>query len=179
MNKLVSDSNLITKKTIAGRFLLAILSFVVLIAIDQISKYLIVSRMDLYSSIPLIKNVFEIHYIQNHGAAWGLLENQQLLFIICAIVACIFGSIFFIKCARANQLKTLQVCIILIMAGAVGNLIDRIRLQYVIDFIYIKLIDFPVFNIADCYVTVGFFLTVIMILFCYKEEDLEVLSFKK
>lgn len=179
MNKLVSDSNLITKKKIASRFLLAILSFVVLIAIDQVSKYLIVSRMELYSSIPLIKNVFEIHYIQNHGAAWGLLENQQLLFVICAIGACILGTIYYIKCACANQLKILRVCIILIMSGAVGNLIDRIRLQYVIDFIYFKLIDFPVFNIADCYVTIGFFITVIMILFFYKEEDLEVLSFKK
>ncbi len=179
MNKLVSDSNLITKKTIAGRYLLAILSFVVLIVIDQVSKYMIVSNMELHSSIPLIEDVLEIHYIQNHGAAWGVLENQQLLFIICAVIACIFGTIFFIKCVRANQFNVLQACIVLIMSGAIGNVIDRIRYRYVIDFIYVKLIDFPVFNIADCYVTIGFFLTVIMILFFYKEEDLEVLSLKK
>jgi len=174
-----TDNNSISKRKIAGSYLLAILSFVILVLIDQISKFYITSTMMLHDAIPVIDDVFEIHYIQNRGAAWGLFENQQLLFIICTIIACIFGIIFYIKCVNSNALKALQICIILILSGGIGNFIDRVSYQYVIDFLYFKLIDFPVFNIADCYVTVGFFVTVILILFIYKEADLEVLSFKK
>lgn len=174
-----TDNNSISKRKIAGSYLLAILSFVILVLIDQISKFYITSTMKLHDAIPVIEDVFEIHYIQNRGAAWGLFENQQLLFIICTLIACIFGIIFYIKCVNSNALKALQVCIVLILSGAVGNFIDRVSYQYVIDFLYFKLIDFPVFNIADCYVTVGFFITIILILFVYKEDDLEVLSLKK
>ncbi len=174
-----ADNNVKSKRTIAGSYLLAILSFVILVIIDQVSKLYITSTMKLHDAIPVIDDVFEIHYIQNRGAAWGLFENQQFLFIICTIIACIFGIVFFIKCVNAKKLKALQVCLVLILSGAIGNFIDRISYQYVIDFLYFKLIDFPVFNIADCYVTVGFFITIILILFVYKEADLEVLSFKK
>lgn len=174
-----TDNNSISKRKIAGSYLLAILSFVILVIIDQASKFYITSTMKLHDAIPVIDGVFEIHYIQNRGAAWGMFENQQILFIACTIVACIVGVIFYIKCVNSNQLKALQHCLILILSGAIGNFIDRVTCQYVIDFLYFKLIDFPVFNIADCYVTIGFFVTVILILFVYKEEDLEVLSFKK
>lgn len=179
MNNTNHNANLISKRKIAGSYLLAILSFVLLVMIDQLSKYHITTSMQLHDAIPVVADVFEIHYIQNRGAAWGLFENQQLLFCCCAIIACVFGLIFYMKCLKANRLKALRICIIMIVSGAVGNLIDRIRFQYVIDFIYFKLIDFPVFNIADCYVTVGFIITIILILFVYKDEDLEVLSFKK
>lgn len=179
MNTTDHNSNLISKKKIAGSYLLAILSFVILVVIDQLSKYYITSSMKLHDAIPLIEGVLEIHYIHNPGAAWGLFENQHLLFGICAILACIFGAIFYVKCTKANTLKVLRICIVMILAGAIGNFIDRMRFQYVIDFIYFKLIDFPVFNIADCYVTIGFFITIILILFVYKEQDLAVLSFKK
>lgn len=172
-------ANSILSKKIAGSYLLAILSFVVLVAIDQISKNYIISSMKLHDSISVIDGVFEIHYIQNRGAAWGMFENQQLMFIICTCIACIFGVIFFVKCVNSHPLKALQICLIIILSGAIGNFIDRIRFQYVIDFLYFKLIDFPVFNIADCYVTIGFFITIILIMFVYKEEDLQILSFKK
>lgn len=179
MNQTNHNSNLISKKKIAGSYLLAILSFVILVIIDQLSKYHITTSMKLHDSIPVIKDVFEIHYIHNPGAAWGMLENQQLLFAICAIVASILGAIYYAKCLQANTMKALRICIVVILAGAIGNLIDRVRFQYVIDFIYFKLIDFPVFNIADCYVTVGFFVMIIFVLFVYKDEQLEILSFKK
>lgn len=179
MNQTNHNSNLISKRKIAGSYLLAILSFMILVVIDQLSKYYITTTMKLHDSIPVIKDVFEIHYIHNPGAAWGMLENQQLLFAICAIVASIFGAIYYVKCLQANTMKALRICIVVILAGAIGNLIDRVRFQYVIDFIYFKLIDFPVFNIADCYVTVGFFVMIIFVLFVYKDEQLEILSFKK
>lgn len=179
MGNNTNNNSLISKRKIAGSYLLAILSFVILVLIDQASKLYITSNLKLHDAIIVIDGVFEIHYIQNRGAAWGMFENQQLLFMISTIVACILGVIFFVKCVNANKLKGLQVCIVMILSGAIGNFIDRITVQYVIDFLYFKLIDFPVFNIADCYVTIGFFITIILILIVYKEDDLEVLSRKK
>lgn len=164
------------RRKIVGNYLPAILSFCILVGIDQMIKYLVYTKMELYSSIVIWKDIFEIHYIQNSGAAWGLFENKQILFIICTIIVLIIGIYFFIKCVNKNIFKDIRCLIVLILAGAVGNMIDRIRFQFVVDFLYFKLIDFPVFNIADCYVTVGFLLLLLLILFKYKDEDFEKLK---
>lgn len=159
--------------TIAGSFLPAIICFVIMVIIDQATKYWIDHNMVLYDSIPVIKNVFEIHYIRNPGAAWGIFADKQVLFYICTIFVLIFGVWFYIRCAKSGIFHDIQILIVLILSGAVGNFIDRLRFQYVIDFFYFKLIDFPVFNVADCYVTVGFFFLIILLLFKYNEEDFE------
>lgn len=160
-------------KQIAGNLLPAIICFVILVLIDQITKYWITHNMDLYSSISVINNVFEIHYIRNPGAAWGLFANRQILFYIGTIIAFILGIWFYRRCAKSGHFLDFQIIIVLILAGAMGNFIDRIRFQYVIDFLYFKLIDFPVFNVADCYVTIGFFCLAYLLLFKYTEEDLK------
>lgn len=161
------------KRRIVGTYLPAILSFCVFVGLDQFVKYIVDKNMELYSSIVIWKNVFEIHYIQNPGAAWGLFENKQILFILCTVIVLVAGIMFFVRCTKKNVFKDIRFLIVLILSGAVGNMIDRIRYQYVIDFLYFKWIDFPVFNIADCYVTVGFILLIILILFKYKDEDFE------
>lgn len=126
--------------------------------------------MNLYDSIPVISNIFELHYIRNSGAAWGMLANQQFLFYICTIFVMIVGCLFYIRCAKTGKYRDIQNVLLLILSGAVGNFIDRLRFQYVIDFLYFKLIDFPVFNIADCYVTIGFFLMVILLFLSIKKR---------
>lgn len=171
-----NENNLNIRRKIVGNYLPAILLFCVLVGIDQFAKYLVYSKMELYSSIVVWKDVFEINYIQNAGAAWGLFENKQILFIICSFVVLIMGIWVYIKCINKNIFKDIRILIILILAGAAGNMIDRIRFQYVVDFLYFKLINFPVFNIADCYVTVGFVLLLILIIFKYKDEDFEKLK---
>ncbi|MCM1158956.1 MAG: signal peptidase II [Bacteroidales bacterium] len=163
------------KKLIAGKILPAILSFLVLVSLDQFTKYLVDHHMALYDSIPLVKDLFELHYIRNYGAAWGLLQNKQLLFYLCTVFVCIAGIFLYIRCSKLQAYQDIQLLIVLILSGAVGNFIDRIRFKYVIDFLYFKLIDFPVFNIADCYVTIGFILMIILLFFKYGEEDLEKL----
>lgn len=174
------DNLLHKKKLIAGNVLPAIISFLILVFLDQLTKYLIDHNMDLYDSIPIINNIFEIHYIRNPGAAWGMLADKQILFYICTILVMIIGCLFYIRCAKTGKYRDIQVVLVLILSGAAGNFIDRLHFQYVIDFLYFKLIDFPVFNIADCYVTIGFFLMVILFFFKYKEEDLEnLMSLKK
>lgn len=175
MDKSTLSTDYSTKNKIAGSLLPAILSFIVLVGLDQIVKYIVDHKMQLYDSIPVIKNVFEIHYIQNAGAAWGMFENKQVLFSICTVIVIFAGIFFFLRCSKLNQFHDIQAIIVLILSGAVGNFIDRIRFQYVIDFLYFKLIDFPVFNIADCYVTIGFVLLVLVVFFKYKEEDLDLL----
>lgn len=166
-------NNLKTGNKIAGCYIPAILSFLFLVFIDQLVKYLIDKKMELNSSIVLWKDVFEIHYIHNSGAAWGLLEDKLVLFYICTGIVFIIGVSIYIKCVQKNKFKDIRILIVLILSGAIGNFIDRIRFHYVIDFLYFKLINFPVFNIADCYVTIGFFVLIYLILFKYKDEDFE------
>lgn len=165
------------KRPVAGRpYLPAILSFLILVFLDQLSKYLIVQNMKLYDSIPIIKDIFEIHYIRNSGAAWGIFKDKQIFFYICFLFVLILGCIFYVRCVKAERFKDIRILLVLILAGGAGNFIDRVRFQYVIDFLYFKLIDFPVFNIADCYVTIGFFVMIFLLLFKYKEEDIEFLT---
>ena len=93
------------------------------------------------------------------------------------ILAVIAYVIF--KIPEKKKYTILHVLLVLIASGAVGNMIDRLRLDYVVDFISFVLIHFPIFNVADIYVTVATFLLVILLLFYYKESDLEFLSFKQ
>lgn len=178
----VKDTKTLHRKhLIAGStYLPAIISFFILIFLDQLTKYLITKYLELYDSIPIIKDVFEIHYIRNSGAAWGIFEDKQMLFYFCFILVLILGILFYIRCVKLGRFKDIRILVILVLAGGAGNFIDRIRFKYVIDFLYFKLIDFPVFNVADCYVTIGFFLMIFLLLFKYKEEDIECLTkFKK
>lgn len=163
----------LNRNGIAGSYLPAIISFILLLSIDQATKYWVTRSMELHASIPVIKGVFEIHYIQNPGAAWGILANKQILFYVITVIAMAVGIWFYIRCKQSGSFRDLRVLVILILAGAAGNFVDRLRFRYVIDFLYFKLIDFPVFNIADCYATIGFFLLTVLILFKYKEEDFE------
>lgn len=163
---------------IAGRIIPAIISVVILTVIDQISKLYIIKTMELYDSIPVIDGILDIHYIRNAGAAWGIFQNKQILFYIETVIILTMALLLYIRCLSKDKYKDIRILILLISSGAIGNFIDRIRFKYVIDFIYFKIINFPVFNIADCYVTIGVFLLIILMLFKYKEADFDEI-FKK
>ena len=167
-----------SNKLIAGRIIPAIISVVLLVAFDQLTKYIVINNIELYGSVPLISDVLELHYIRNSGAAWGIFQNKQIMFYIITVIFLFFCAYVYIKCAQNNLYKDLRVLIILISSGAIGNFIDRIRQQYVVDFIYFKLINFPVFNVADCYVTISVFLLIFLMIFKYKEDDFDLI-FKK
>lgn len=165
-------------KMIAGRVIPAIISVVILIIIDQISKMHIINTMELFDSIPVINGVLDIHYIRNAGAAWGMFQNKQIMFYIETVIILLLAMILYIRCLKKDKYKDIRILILLITAGAIGNFIDRLRFKYVIDFIYFKIIDFPVFNIADCYITIGVFVLIFLMLFKYKEADFDEI-FKK
>ena len=124
--------------------------------IDQISKYLVVIYMDLYQSIDIIPGVFRFTYIQNKGAAFGSMADNRWIFMILSSVAIIAILVYLFW--KKPQSKLILSAIILLVGGGIGNMIDRIRLGYVIDFL--DFCAFPkiwmwVFNVADAFVCVG------------------------
>ena len=154
-------------------YITALISVVVLVCIDQFTKYLVVGHLKDRPAYVLIRNIFQLEYLENRGAAFGILQNQRVFFYISVLLITAAVIWFYSKVPMERKYLPLRICAVLIVGGAFGNSIDRIRLNYVVDFFYFKLIDFPIFNVADIYVTVAAFLLVILILVYYKEEDLE------
>ena len=159
--------------------LIGILAEIVLIALDQWTKHLAVLRLKGQSPIVLWDGVFELHYLENRGAAFGILQGQKAVFLVCTLLILILIVFFYNRLPAGKRFFMMRLVAVFLAAGAVGNLIDRMRYSYVVDFLYFKLIDFPVFNVADCYVTVGAVLLAVLILFVYKEEELGFLSLKR
>lgn len=159
---------------IGGSFLILLL-----LAFDQYTKYLATQHLKGQESIVLIKNVFSLHYLENTGAAFGLFENQRIFFIVStAIILCLIAY-FFVKMPKEKRYHPMLLTSLFVVAGAIGNGIDRIWLGYVVDFFYFELIDFPIFNVADCYIVVALFIFSYLLLFYYKEEELTFFSLKQ
>ena len=150
-----------------------------LILIDQLSKVWALSALRGTEGIAVIPNVFELSYLENRGAAFGILQDHQIFFVLITVAAAVILTWIYRRIPQTKKYIPLRISYALIMAGAFGNLIDRVFRGYVVDFFYFKWIDFPVFNVADIYVTVTMILLLILILFFYKEEDLDFLNINK
>ena len=146
-------------------YMYAVIWCVIAIFIDQITKWLVVHNLKGKDSITIIPNVFE-------------LQNKQIIFLIGASIVLIAIGYLYGKIPHMSRYFWLRFCAVLVCAGAIGNMIDRIRLNYVIDFFYFSLIDFPIFNVADCYVVVACVIFAILVLFYYKDEDFAWVSRK-
>ncbi|MCR4566628.1 MAG: signal peptidase II [Pseudobutyrivibrio sp.] len=151
----------------------SIVLIVALIILDQYTKHLAVSHLMNKADINLIPGVLQLHYLENTGAAFSMLEGKQILFAVLTPVLLIILLIILFRIPQEKKFLYLDYIIVFIIAGAIGNYIDRISNNYVIDFIYFSLINFPVFNVADIYVTVAMFFFFVLIIFYYKDEDLE------
>lgn len=150
-----------------------VISLLILVAFDQWTKYLAVFYLKGTDGIALIPNIFHLHYLENRGVAFGMFQNQIWFFLPLTMLILSFMLIFYSKIPDKKRYIPLKCCAILVTSGAVGNMIDRFLHQYVVDFLYFKLINFPIFNVADCYVVVGVFLFILLLLFYYKEDELE------
>ena len=147
----------------------------VLVVIDQVTKSLAVSFLKDQPALALWEGVFELQYCENPGIAFSLLENQRWLFIPATCLVMIVLIIMLIRSdLRHSTIFSLSCA--LILAGGIGNLIDRIAYKYVIDFLYFKLIDFPIFNFADCCVVVGAILLFAYLLFGCNDSDFSSLK---
>ena len=156
-----------------------VISFVLLILFDQWTKGLAVKHLMNQEPFVIIPEVFQLRYLENRGAAFGMMQGQKTFFVISAVIAVFVILYIYFKMPWENRFHPLRIVGICIGAGAIGNLIDRIVLGYVVDFFYFELIDFPIFNVADIYVTCATIILALLILFYYKEDELDCLYPKK
>ena len=124
------------------------------VALDQWTKFLVVDMIPLYGHVDAIPGLFHLTYVQNTGAAFSLFEGMQWLF---ALIFLAFTVVIIWDFAKKSMPFSdfERWCIIAIYAGGLGNMIDRLRLGYVVDMIEVDFIRFPVFNVADCFITCG------------------------
>lgn len=180
-----------TKKTL----LISGIIVCLLVLLDQVTKQLAVHFLKGKAAFPILKNIFELQYLENQSAAFGmdpisLLHNifsfeafhkdpqlflnvKMIFFILLTLVIVSLFCFVFVKIPNEKRFYFMDCILIFFTAGAIGNFIDRVVHNYVIDFFYFKLIDFPIFNVADIYVTVAAFAMLILGLFYYKDEDLD------
>ena len=152
---------------------------VFLILLDQVTKLLALQNLKGQNPVTLIPDVFQLLYVENRGAAFGILQNRQWVFLIITVIVLAALLWALPKIPQERHFLPLTLCLCFIGAGAVGNMIDRIFRGYVVDFFYFKLIDFPVFNVADIYVTTAAVILIVLIVFLYKEEDFDRIFPKK
>jgi signal peptidase II len=182
-----------SKKTL----IISAISVLVLVALDQLTKYLAVVFLKNKPAIPIIKDVFELQYLENQSAAFGMdpvsllhkifsfdvfEKNPQLFldvkmgfFIVATVAILILFILLYLRIPTEKRFQYIDWILIFFSAGAIGNFIDRVSLNYVVDFLYFKLINFPIFNVADIYVTCSAFALIALGLFYYKDEDFDLI----
>ena len=156
-----------------------VITVILLCALDQLTKHLAVLYLKDSDPLVLWDGVFELQYVENRGAAFGIFQGHQTAFFILTVAVAALLVWFFIKIPSQRQYFLLKIPVVVCFTGAIGNFIDRVSQGYVVDFFYFKLIDFPVFNVADIYITCSAVFFVILFLFKYKEDDFTFLSRRK
>lgn len=152
--------------------LLPLVFFAALVGIDQAVKYITILVLKPVGNIDVINGFFSLTYVENRGAAFGMLEGAKWLFVVLTVAVCIACVVYYVKLANENKLFIVRTAIVLICSGAVGNLIDRLFRGFVVDMFNFNIFgyDFPVFNFADICVCVGAFLLIVGIMFFDREE---------
>ena len=139
-----------------------------IVATDQVTKFLTVANIPLYQDVPFLPGVLNLTYVQNTGAAFSSFEGQQWLFALIFLV--FTGLILFEYFKKPMGFTTFERwCIAAIYGGGLGNMIDRVRMGYVVDMIETSFMEFPVFNVADCFITCGCVLLMGHLVLCNKQ----------
>lgn len=150
------------------QFLFYCLFVIGIVAADQVTKLLVLEHIPLYSEVEAIPGLFHLTYVQNTGAAFSAMEGMRWLFVAMFAVMTVLVLVEYFK--KRMPFSTFERwCIAAIYGGGLGNIIDRIRLGYVVDMIEVDFMNFPVFNVADCFITCGCFLLIIHLAFFNKE----------
>ena len=151
------------------RFLLYAAALIVMILGDQALKGWTVSHLELGESTPFIPAIMQLTRVHNYGAAWSSLSGKTLLLIAVTAVMMIAVAVLLIRRVVRHPLGV-AACL-LILGGGIGNIIDRIRLGYVVDMFDLLLFEYPVFNLADCFVVVGAIAGAVYYLWIYEKFD--------
>lgn len=160
------------EKTSRKRLVNGLVLILILTIFDRLSKIWAAKTLSQGFDIVLIPRVLELHYIENTGAAFSIMTGKILFFLIITVVMCVFIVYVMLKTPAEKRFDPFFYCLVFLLSGALGNFYDRLFYHYVVDFIYFVLIDFPVFNVADIYVTVSMALIIVLILFYYNDEDM-------
>lgn len=152
------------------RFIPMTLIGLFILGLDQFTKYLVVRFMEEGESIPVLGEYLELTSHRNSGAAWGMFQGQMIFFYVVTVIVLAILVYVYIKEAKGNFL--LQLAIVMLIAGSLGNFIDRILFQEVVDFIDVLIVfyDFPIFNVADSALTVGVILMLLEFFFIGKGD---------
>ena len=167
-----SPGNRLPGREMSGRLVKAIGLALLLLLPDQLTKYLAWAKLRTGGPVSIIPGILELHYLENRGAAFGMLQSLQGVFVVFAAViaaACVWSCL---RLPEGKRTLPLRLAAMFLAAGAAGNMIDRLAHRYVIDFIYVSAIHFPVFNMADIYVVLSTAALLILLLFVYPEEAL-------
>lgn len=150
----------------------------ILVLIDQATKVL--ARAHLKTApLALWDGVFELHYHENRGSIWGILQGKVDVLLIASLFIFVLLIYVYVKMPKTKVYAPLFWVLVVMVAGAIGNTIDRVFFGFVTDFLYFKLINFPIFNVADCYLTVCAFLTVLLVFTKYQDDEFTFLSPKR
>jgi len=149
------------------QFLFMCLFSLGIVAADQLTKYLTVTHIPLYGKAPLLPGVVQLTYVQNTGAAWSILSGQQWLFVLIFLVlTALLLWEYFKKPLPFTRLE--RWLLAAVYGGGLGNMIDRVRLGYVVDMIETQFMQFPVFNVADIFISCGCVLLIVHLIFFNK-----------
>jgi len=161
-----------------GTFMIETLIIVFITILDQLSKYF----ADLYlkgaSTVQFIPGVLSLHYHENRGAAWGMLSNHRWVFMVISTIAIVAIISYLIWTRKKKDPLLFRISLSFFAGGGIGNMIDRVVLGYVIDFLRFDFIDFPIFNVADSFITIGAVLMIINLLLDFV-SDIKKKSGKK
>ena len=177
------------------QFVLSTVFVTILVIFDQMTKKLAVLFLKDRPAIPILKDIFELQYLENTSAAFGMdpisllhkifqfdifnanpelyLSVRMVFFYLLTIIMIWLLGLLYLRIPNEKRFRYLDWIVIFMIAGAIGNFIDRVIQQYVVDFLYFKLINFPIFNVADIYVTCAAIALLILGLIYYKDEDIE------
>lgn len=134
-----------------------------LIAADQLIKYLVVTNLKPIGYVDVIPKILRFRYVENTGAVFGSFSTHTVVLTVVSVILIIGTVVYLIK--NKDKSKFVNACLILMVSGGIGNIIDRIRLKYVVDFIEPLFVNFAVFNFADCLITVGAFALVFYVIY--------------
>ena len=149
--------------------LLDIFVMITLLFFDRFTKYLALTRLKGNPAVVLIDGVLELQYVKNTGMAFSLFQDKKIFILIMGFLVMGVILFFLFRVPEEKKFRIVHILLSALIAGALGNIIDRIRYDYVIDFISFVLIHYPVFNVADCYIVVSAIILFILFMFVYKE----------
>ncbi|MBR6543175.1 MAG: signal peptidase II [Anaerotignum sp.] len=154
--------------------ILPIIAVVVLILLDQGTKFWALARLKPIHNMTLVEGFMDLTFVENRGVAFGMFSGQRWFILLLTGVIAVGLIWFYMTMPKKKEYFPLRVSLVLVLSGAIGNIIDRLFRGYVVDFFEFTFFEWPVFNVADIYVVVGVILLALMVMFVVKDEDLEL-----